>query len=462
MKKIKELLMKDLIWKLLSVGIAVALWFMVINIENPIENRAYTIPVTFENEDALTEQGLTITNIDDISHSSVLIRVRGDRMALDRLGQYRSSITATVDLIRAAASEGKGEDMPLYIEVKLPLSAGSSDSFEIISKSPQYVTARVEGITTVEKTVQVEVIGDAANGFQVGMPQVYPEIIKITGANSLIEKVDKVKAVVSINSPSEAVSSKVPIILYDKDSKVVDNIIMSENAADVYIPINKAKTIPIKIKSYGEVADGFVLESINVDNEYIEIVGNNNIINEIDEIILPEIDLTDKTDSFNKEFNMSSILPEGISILKNSVNKIVVSVEISKEKEKKITIPLKNIILKGQAKDGFEFSIKSESVEIDIKGAESNLSKLVEEDIILYVDITDIDTDGEQMVEATVDLPENINIVGSLPTVNVSVVNKNIDEDNNINGDSNENEFEENQIQDELLQNVDEEENILQ
>ena len=114
MKKIKEIIMKDIGWKLLSVAIAVGLWFMVINIENPIENRNYTTKITFENEEVLAEQGLVITNLDEIKDTNVTIKVRGERMALDRLSQYKSYIQATVDLKKATASD-EMENMFLYI-----------------------------------------------------------------------------------------------------------------------------------------------------------------------------------------------------------------------------------------------------------------------------------------------------------------------------------------------------------
>ena len=137
MNKIKEMIMKDIGWKLLSVCIAVGLWFMVINIENPIENRNYTTQIKFENEEALAEQGLVITNLEELKDTNVTIKVRGERMALDRLSQYRNYIQATVDLKKATASAGNGEYVSLYIEVKLPSNAG--DGFEIMSKDPAFV-----------------------------------------------------------------------------------------------------------------------------------------------------------------------------------------------------------------------------------------------------------------------------------------------------------------------------------
>ena len=55
---------KDIGWKLLSLAIAVALWFMVINTENPLETRSYTASVQIQNEESLFERVYVVVNED--------------------------------------------------------------------------------------------------------------------------------------------------------------------------------------------------------------------------------------------------------------------------------------------------------------------------------------------------------------------------------------------------------------
>ena len=66
MKRFQELLMKDLGWKLLSVAIAAIMWFMVINITQPVETRSYSRPLSIENLDALTSRDLTVGNLEEL------------------------------------------------------------------------------------------------------------------------------------------------------------------------------------------------------------------------------------------------------------------------------------------------------------------------------------------------------------------------------------------------------------
>ena len=60
MNKLKELFTKDAGWKLLSLGIALFLWFIVINIENPVETRTFNVSIDILSEEALSDSGFII------------------------------------------------------------------------------------------------------------------------------------------------------------------------------------------------------------------------------------------------------------------------------------------------------------------------------------------------------------------------------------------------------------------
>ena len=70
MKKIQELICKDFGWKLLSVAIATILWFMVINIDQPVDTRGYNRPLSIENMETLTDRGLTVGNLEELKNTN--------------------------------------------------------------------------------------------------------------------------------------------------------------------------------------------------------------------------------------------------------------------------------------------------------------------------------------------------------------------------------------------------------
>ena len=131
---------KDIGWKLLSLFIAIGLWFMVINTENPMETRSYSTTVQLQNEEALFERGYVVVNEDEISSMRITVRLRGQRLALDRLSQSSTKVQAIVDLNNVIYSYS-GD--PVSVPVNIVIPSVVNNSFEILSKSVQSVTVDI-------------------------------------------------------------------------------------------------------------------------------------------------------------------------------------------------------------------------------------------------------------------------------------------------------------------------------
>jgi len=160
MKKLQEKIMKDIGWKLLSLVIAIALWFMVINIEHPVTTRIYTQTITMKNIDALTQQGLTVLNKGQIENMKVSAKIKAQRTALDRLTQYKNNIRAVVDFSKLENIKS-GDTVSLDVSFLLPDSAGTG--FEIVSQSPERAEIIVEKLAAKRVPINVRINGEAGN-----------------------------------------------------------------------------------------------------------------------------------------------------------------------------------------------------------------------------------------------------------------------------------------------------------
>lgn len=418
MNKIKEMIMKDIGWKLLSVCIAVGLWFMVINIENPIENRNYTTQIKFENEEALAEQGLVITNLEELKDTNVTIKVRGERMALDRLSQYRNYIQATVDLKKATASAGNGEYVSLYIEVKLPSNAG--DGFEIMSKDPAFVPVKVENLVSVERNVEAVVNGQAGSGYVVSKPVVTPETVKISGAESAVNMVNSVEAAVTIDSPDKDITVNADLVAYDKDGNVVSGITFSQNQVKVKVGISKSKRVPVKATIQGTPAEGYTVENISCDPQYIDITGTDSVLQEISEITLPVVNVNGRTANVETVYDIDDILPENVKPKDGVESEIKVTVSISTETTKELIIDSSKINIEGKPAEGLQASFVPENVHLTIKGSKNAIDSVNESEITGTVNVDNL-TEGTHVVEVEFNLPDGVSIVGGAYNAEVSV-----------------------------------------
>lgn len=425
MNKIKEFIMKDIGWKLLSVAIAVGLWFMVINIENPIENRNYTTKISFENEEVLAEQGLVITNLDELKDTNVTIKVRGERMALDRLSQYKSYIQATVDLKKATASDGNGEYVSLYLEVKLPSTAG--DTFEIMSKDPAFVPVKVENIISVERSVEPVINGYAKDGYVMEKATVTPETIKISGAESAVNMVSVIKAAVDIENPNKDLSVKATPVAYDKDGNIVSGITFSQSQVTVNIGVNKSKRVPINTTVQGVPATGYTVEGIEWEPKYVDIVGDEDKLSNISSITLPVMNVSGSSDNLEEVYDVRDVLPDGIYINEGAESNIKVTVYIGAEVTKDLIIDSSKITMEGKLQNGLQASFVPKSVHITVKGSQKAINSIDESSIKGTVNIENL-TEGTHNVEVTFNLPEGVSISGGTYTTEVLVSGNTADE----------------------------------
>ena len=85
--KFKKFMSDDIMLKIVSLIIAVFLWFIVMNTINPTEVRNYPASIVFENASVLKEQGLTMVNEGDFEDTKINLRVEATRPALDELSK---------------------------------------------------------------------------------------------------------------------------------------------------------------------------------------------------------------------------------------------------------------------------------------------------------------------------------------------------------------------------------------
>lgn len=421
MKKIQQVIMKDIGWKLLSVCIAVGLWFMVINIENPIDTRSYSQTIKFENEDILEKQGLTITNLSDFANSKVLIKVKAERSSLDRLSQYRNYIQATVDLKKATASIGNGESIPLNVEVKLPAAAG--DNFEIVSKDPLTVSVKIETIVTAEKAVTAEIVGEVASGYVMSSPIVEPNTIKISGPESLVNEVSTVKARISINQPSKDTAIKAAFAAYDANGIEIEEIKMEPSEGTVTVPVSKSKKVLVKVSAQGLPRDGYIVEKIDWTPRFVEVVGNDTALSNLSEIVLPVINIQNQMETMEQAYDVSELLPNGVYIRSGTKDQVVVTVHIKKALEKKILIPADQIVLDGTLSDALKVTVYPQDITLTVKGSDEAMNAIDETKITGKVNIEGL-TEGHYSIPIIFDLPEGISIVGEMPNSEIDIINE--------------------------------------
>ena len=405
---------KDIGWKLLSLAIAVALWFMVINTENPLETRSYTASVQIQNEESLFERGYVVVNEDEINSTRVMVRLRGQRLALDTLSQSNTKVQAIVDLSNVIYSYN-GE--PVSVPVNIVIPSVVNNSFEILSKSVQSVTVDIQPYINKDFTVKPVVnYSDESSGELINAVT-SPSTITAYGAKSVINSIAEVRASVTPEVlENDMVMTAVPTA-YDAEGNVVNNVTFSSSELSVKISMDDMKSVRIAVDTTGRPAEDYQVTGLYLSPETIDVAGSEEALSGISVIRLPDIDIAGMDSNIIKTFDIGDYLPDGVRIV-GGTDTVTATVTLERNEEKNIVIPADSITDNGTTPEGLTAQIESEDIEITVSGPAGKLELV--DGVNAYVDLSGYEAGTYEDVPVVIELPDDVSMTSE--TVGVTVV----------------------------------------
>ncbi len=406
-------------WKLLSLVIAIGLWFMVINTENPLETRSYTANIQLQNEESLFERGYVVVNEDEITSTRVTVRLRGQRLALDTLSQSSTKVQAVVDLDNVIYSYN-GE--PVSVPVKIVIPSVVNDSFEILSKSIQTITVDIQPYINKDFEVKAVVNNTDSDTVQLANAVASPGTVTVYGAKSVVNSIAEVRAEVNPEILEDGMVITTAPVAYDAEGNVVDKVTFSSNELSVKIGMDEMKSVRVAVDITGRAAEGYEVTGIYVSPDTVDVAGKASDLSGVSIIRLPDIDVTGIDSNIIKEFSVEDYLPEGLRVIgADGSDKITVTVSVEEETTKEIVIPAESIAVEGTLEEGLSADIAGRDMTITISGAGSVISTVEADDIKAYVDVDGYEAGVYSDVDVQFELPDGVSLVEGGETVTVTV-----------------------------------------
>ena len=405
---------KDIGWKLLSLAIAVALWFTVINTENPLETRSYIASVQIQNEESLFERGYVVVNENEINSTRVTVRLRGQRLALDTLSQSNTKVQAIVDLSNIIYSYN-GE--PVSVPVNIVIPSVVNNSFEIIAKSVQSVTVDIQPYINKDFTVKPVVnYSDESSGELINAVT-SPSTITAYGAKSVINSIAEVRASVTPEVLENDMVMTASPTAYDAEGNVVNNVTFSSSELSVKISMDDMKSVRIAVDTTGRPAEDYQVTGLYLSPETIDVAGSEEALSGISVIRLPDIDIAGMDSNIIRTFDIGDYLPEGVRIV-GGTDTVTATVTLERNEEKNIVIPADSITDNGTTPEGLTAHIESEDIEITVSGPAGKLELV--DGVNAYVDLSGYEAGTYEDVPVVIELPDDVSLTSE--TVGVTVV----------------------------------------
>lgn len=426
----KDRIRKDFALKLLSVAVGILVWLLVVNVDNPTMTRQLTLPVSrieILNEAYIDNNGMMYTL--DSSQASFRVSITGGRKTVEKLNL--SHITATADLQQAVSLETE----PVMVPVMVTCDNVSSNSVSI-EVYPKNLSVIVEEKKTQEFVVNVT-RGETkpAKGYEVGELFSNPEKVKITGPTSLINKIDKVNAYISVENATEDIRRDVELSIIDKNGEQLNTTQLSYlNVPKVTVTAKLWKVVNVNVDAgyIGRPESGYYVEDIEIIPGTISVTGSEEALSHLvfvngkRTISAGNIDITGKKNDYEEKINMTEMLPEGISLTSNSSSDVWVRIGILPEGSSTYDVLTKNIVMENVPKD-MQVTFETDKIEVRIKKAEDQ--KVLEaEEIYASIHLENME-EGNYEIPVSILLPEGYELIQEV-TAEIEVTKIQVTESN--------------------------------
>lgn len=272
---------------------------------------------------------------------------------------------------------------------------------------PAYVTVVIKKKVSAEKSVSYELMNeDKLNEkFSISNVRLNQTQVVVKGSQDSLDKIATVKALIDLSNPkfAEPITydiDNIPLVAYDKDGKVLENIEIVPENLTASISLSTYKTsVPIEVSITGNLVAGKSISSITINGKSsynVDIYGDKEIIDKITSVPV-SIDVDGKGNGGAQTYTTQISKPTGVRFVSEQDVKIVVT--FGEEKQK--TLNISNIKANNLASGLTVNRTDSNPVQIQVKGVQSVIDTISEENISASIDLTNY-TEGTYDVDVTV------------------------------------------------------------
>ena len=297
--------------RFMCVLIACSLWLYVMSEQNPIVEKEFAIPLVTRN---LTE-GMVVFNVPE----KVSVRVRSTRIALANMPE--SDIFAFVNLDKLSVGTHT-------VLINARFARG-----DVVQVAPPAINLFIDVKKDKIVPVTAEIIGSPNKDFAVEDHMLTPSEVKIQGAATRLEALDKIFVPVDVGGRSEDFTVAQKPLAVAKDGMDMQDVTIDPAEIIVRTKFKKKTqtvTVPVKAAYKGTLPDGLKMTSSTVNPFKITVSGAPSVIENLKELELEPVDLEKITQSASVPVKI--LLPDGVSASRQTVDVDMTVEDTAKEK----------------------------------------------------------------------------------------------------------------------------------
>ena len=414
---IKKKLTNNLLLKILSLAIALAIWLLVANINDPVVVTSYDVPVTIQNSAYLESGGKTYQVLEQ--QQMVTVILRGNSSVVEnRTGDIQAvaDLTQIVDM----------DTTPVMVPVTATCDRVAAEDISVV---PAAIGIEIEDMVSKDFTITVTA-GDTTPSadYEVGTMEANPEKVTITGPESLIDKIDRVMAEVNTTPMNEDTTITSRLIIYDKNQDTLDETEMNylkfdigQPVVDIHVDLWRVRgDIQLAVNYSGSPAPGYQVGDVTITPSTISVAGTDEALAQLAvegntiEIPADAVVLDGQDSDVETRLTLSEYMPDDL-VVANNVETAIVNVSIIPEGSQEFRVATRDIAIEN-LDDKLRLVFDTDSVTVRVRETGGQINDLTADEISLSADMKDRGA-GDYEIQLEADLPDGYELLVPVKTL---------------------------------------------
>ena len=418
----QKLFLKNFPLKLLGFVLAVLLWIVLNNTQDPVITSSVSVPITYE------EGGLAEKNMVAISKpNAITIPVKLHRSRLRYLSADDFTVKADLTEVIGDVKEAP-EASKISIEITKASSATYIQSWEY-PQSQGYVKVVLDTLKSATYLVQFNTTKELPEGYKVGTLSSDPSRVTVSGPTSAFSNLAAVKANVDLSAITDGGSVTAPLALYDGNNRTLSGsgLTISQSTVKVTVSLNQAIEISISIAgSSGTPADGYVVSKVDYTPKLLTISGSKNALANISTVSIPsrELDITGASSNKTFEIAIEQYLPDGITLSEGQSGTISVTIELEQLQTESFKIDASQFQLVN-TKPEYEYELIDPTLTLTLQALQADLDSFNPETLQGTIDVGGLEAGEYINVPVTLTLDSAYTMTQDL-IVSVRIIDKTV------------------------------------
>jgi len=382
-----------------AFALAMAVWISAVTAADPDQTGAlpFTVPVQIVGQDpSLVRNG-------DIPLEAE-VTIRAPRSIWNVIEADPQIVHAILDL--SGLSSG-GHELELQIQI-------SVRPVQVVSVAPHTITLSLEPLATKTLSVDLNLSGEAAIGYQVGEASLEPLEIVVAGAESQVQKVARAQVSVNLDGIRENIDQTLTIEVVDENGQAVAGVSVSPESIQVALPVSQQggyRDVAVKVVVTGQVASGYRLTDISVFPPVVTVfAGDPQLVNSLPGVLETLVlDLQNAQEDINSRVGLN--LPEGVSIVGEQT--VLIQAGVSPI-ESSVTLAGEKVEVIGLDND-LAAQVSPTTVDVILSGPLPLLDTLTRQDVRVTVDLTGLGIGTHQIIPKVEVLIADVFVESILP-----------------------------------------------